>query len=79
MWEQELHPVDKDDPALMAEIAVMLAELEDANDPRCEVQPRTTEEGEDGVKRTETVLGSHRRVSAKHREMERLKQMGVIG
>jgi len=77
-WDQELNPIDKDSPELMTEIAVMLAELEAAQDPRCTVQPRTKETGDDGVTREETVLGWHRRVTAKHNEMLRLQQMGVI-
>ena len=77
-WDREINPIDKDDPAMFSEISVMLSELEQANDPRCEVQPRTKETGDDGLEHQETVLGYHRRVKAKHREMIKLQQMGVI-
>ena len=78
VWDQEIDPLDKDDPACLAEIAVMLAELEQAHDPRCEVHARTSEEGEDGVVRQETVLGYYRRVKAKHYDMIKLRTMGVL-
>lgn len=77
-WDVEINPIDKDDPALMAEITVMLAELEQANDPRCQVQPRTKEIGDDGVERTETVLGFHRRITAKHQQMLNMKTMEIL-
>ena len=75
-WDQEQNPVDKEDPALAAEVAAMLAELQQMNDPRAHVQPRTREKGEDGIERTETLLGFHRRVSARLSQMRTLKEMG---
>lgn len=78
-WDREIDPIDKDDPALMVEISTMLAELEQTNDPRCQVQPRTKETGDDGIDRTETALGFHRRVRAKYNQMLQLKEMGAIG
>lgn len=79
VWDQELDPIDKDDPAMLTEIAIMLAELEQANDPRCQVHARTREEGDDGVVREETVLGYYRRVKAKRDEMTKMQDMGVFG
>lgn len=77
-WDRDPSPAPAEDAALQAEIQLMLAELEQAHDPRCTVGPRTTEKGDDGVMRTETVVAYYRRVKAKHSEMRKLKAMGVI-
>lgn len=77
-WDLDPAPAPSEDASLAAEIGVMLRDLEAANDPRCSVQPRTTEKGDDGVTRVEPVLAYYRRVRAKHSEMLRLRQMGVI-
>jgi hypothetical protein len=77
-WDRDPSPTLAEDATLEAEIATMLRELTAVNDPRCRVGPRTTERGDDGVKRTETIVGYHRRVSAKYREMLKLKDMGAF-
>lgn len=78
LWDQELDAEDKEDPQLNIEIAQMLAELEKRNDPRCVVQPRTKETGDDGVVRTETLKGFYLRVKAKYDQMIELAEMGVF-
>lgn len=77
-WDTENSPVDKNDPELAREIQVMLQELEACGDPRCTVQPRTKELGDDGVTREETLMAFHRRVTAKYNEMLNLQNMGII-
>lgn len=77
-WDRDPSPTLAEDATLEAEIATMLRELAAVNDPRCRVGPRTQERGDDGVKRTETIVGYHRRVSAKYREMLKLKDMGAF-
>ncbi len=67
-----------DDAELLVEISQMIGELEAANDPRCTVQPRTTETLDNGEKVQETVLAYHRRVVGKWKQMEKLKEMGVV-
>ena len=77
-WDQELSPVDKDDPALELEIGVMLAEIDATGNLQCQVQPRTTEKRDDGTVVQETLLGFHRRVRAKHNQMLQLKEMEIV-
>lgn len=77
-WDRDPEAARAEDPGLNAELATMLAELERCHDPRCTVQPRTVEKGDDGVTRTETLLAYYRRVKAKHSEMLKLKDMGVL-
>jgi hypothetical protein len=77
-WDRDPSPTLAEDATLEAEIATMLRALAAVNDPRCRVGPRTQERGDDGVKRTETIVGYHRRVSAKYREMLKLKDMGAF-
>jgi len=77
-WDRDPAPSRMEDSTLEAEIQTMLAELDQANDPRCVVQPRITETAEDGSKRQETIDGYHRRVSAVYKQMQRLKAMGAM-
>lgn len=77
-WDQDPRPAPAEDAVLEAEIRQMLGELNAVNDPRCKVQPRTKEKGDDGVTRTESITGYYRRVKAKHAEMLKLKQMGAL-
>ncbi len=77
-WDRDLSPVDKDDPALEIEIGTMLAELEATGNQQCQVQPRTSEKGDDGGVVQETLLGFHRRVKAKHNQMLQLKAMEIV-
>lgn len=78
-WDQDLNAADKEDPALMIDIVRMIKELNQVNDPRCEVQGRTKETGDiDGQEHVESLLGYHRRVKAKYKQMQKLQQMGVI-
>lgn len=78
-WDLDPEPTPAEDAILEAEIAQLLAELNAVNDPRCTVQPRTREKGEDGVTRTESIVGYHRRVKAKYQEMQKMKTMGILG
>ena len=77
-WDQELSPVDKDNPELELEIGVMLAEIDATGNLQCQVQPRTTEKRDDGTVVQETLLGFHRRVRAKHNQMQQLKEMEIV-
>lgn len=77
-WDADPAPTPMEDRTLEAEIAGMIADLEASNDPRCQVQPRTVEKGDDGVTRTESIVAYHKRVRAKWLEMRKLKSMGVI-
>jgi len=77
-WDQDPNPSTMNDQVLEAEIAVMLDELAQMHDPRCEVQPRTTEKADDGSTIQETIQGYHRRVQAVHQQMQRLKAMGAF-
>lgn len=78
-WDEDPDPAPTpSDAVLQADINRMVGELQASNDPRCAVLPRTVEKGEDGVTRTESVQAYHRRVAAKHRQMVKLKQMGVL-
>lgn len=78
-WDLDPAPTPAEDAELEADIGRMLGELAQANDPRCQVGPRTVETKADGSKVRETMLGYHRRVLAKYREMQKLKEMGVLG
>lgn len=77
-WDRPKPPPPGEDAALEADINGMLRDLAAVNDPRCEVQPRTVEKREDGTMLAETMTAYHRRVQAKWRQMQQLKQMGVI-
>jgi hypothetical protein len=77
-WDLDPKPTPAEDATLAVEIAAMLGDLAATRDPRCEVQGRTTEKGDDGVVRQETMLGYHRRVKAKWNEMKKLQQMGAL-
>lgn len=77
-WDLDPAPTLIEDATLEAQVRQMLGELNQANDPRCQVHPRTVERGEDGKTYTESIVGYHRRVLGKYREMQKLKQMGVI-
>lgn len=78
-WDQDPDPTPDADEHLEREVARMRAELEQANDPRCQVQGRTIERKDDGSTVQETMLGYYRRVLAKYREMQKLREMGVLG
>ena len=70
-------PTGTDDRVLEAEIQVMLAELEAAAHPQCQVMPRVVEKREDGGVNEESLHGYHRRVSQMHKQLKRLQMMGA--
>lgn len=76
-WDEDPEPTAMEDPTLEAEISTMLAEIEAAAHPNCQVQPRVRERGDDGVERTETIIGYHRRVSQVYRQLKRMQAMGA--
>jgi hypothetical protein len=77
-WDLDQAPAAAEDSVLEADINRMLRELSAMHDPRAAVGARTTEKGDDGVTRTETILGYHRRVKAKYEQMVKLRDMGAL-
>lgn len=77
-WDVDPSPAPAEDAVLEADIARMLRELAAFNDPRATVGKRTTEKGEDGITRQETILAFHRRVKAKLDQMIKLRDMGAL-
>ena len=76
-WDTDPNPTAIEDATLETEIAQMMAVIERANHPNCQVQPRVVQKNDDGSTSIETIVGYHRRVSQVYRQLQQLTAMGA--